>query len=91
VLSDRSPGASEAFGSAVASLPFCTSKTLAPDGGIDASHPDGGADAAAPVDAGASDAGAGRAACATVAVPLVGALPKVFGYFTLGAFDPRTN
>jgi hypothetical protein len=88
VLSDRSPGASEAFGSSVVSLPFCTSKTLPPDGGADAGHPDGGA----PADAGATDGGSGAAAaCTTVAVPLVGAATKVLGYFTLGAFDPRAN
>jgi hypothetical protein len=91
VLSDRSPSASGAFGSAIVSLPFCTSKTLAPDGGVDAGHPDGGTDAGAPADAGAADAGAHAPACTTVAVPLVGAATKVLGYFTLGGFDPRNN
>ena len=91
VLADRAPSASGAFGSAIVSLPFCTSKTLPPDGGTDAGHPDGGADAGAPADAGAAsaDAGVHATACTPVAVPLVGAATKVLGYFTLGAFDPR--
>jgi hypothetical protein len=81
-LSDRTPTDSGAFGSTLAALPFCTTKTLPVDGGVDA---------AAPADAGARpDAGA-PAACATVAVPLVGSATAVFGYFTLGAFDPRAN
>jgi len=78
-LSDRSPSGSEAFGSTVAALPFCTTKTLPLDGGVDAG----------PVDAGPRPDGGATAACTTVAVPLVGSATSVFAYFTLGSFDPR--
>jgi hypothetical protein len=80
-LADRSPSGSEAFGSTVAALPFCTTKTLPSDGGVD-----GGA-----VDAGPRPDGGAPSACPTVDVPLVGATSSVFGYFTLGSFDPRAN
>ena len=81
-LTARDPHSGEAYGAAVAALPFCGPRSAVGDAGATGGGADGGPPA---------DGGAAASACARTRLPLVGALSHVFTYFTLGTADPRAR